>query len=718
MTIDIAPPGVLEMIWQVFLDAAPFVLLGLFLAGWLKVLIRSPGVDRYLGRPNLRSAVLAWLLGAPLPVCSCGVVPVALGLRSKGASRESLLSFLIGTPETSVGTVMITWGLLGPVMAVVRPLASLATSLLAAVLSIAARTDEPTDPAPEADGTEASPDEEDARPPVPLRGLVRNALHHGFVEMLDDISVWLVVGIAAAGLLAGLVPADWLQRIPGGELGGMLLVLLASIPIYACAVETTPIAAVLILKGLSPGAALVLLLAGPATNVTTLVLLGQHFGRRFVGIYLTAVALGSVGMGLALNAVLGATALDVTSRVSATGATAGTSTVGAVSAVLLLALLGSSLCRVDWRGELSRVGAVLARLLEIAGVLVPGPDDAGLRLRPSLRGRRPVALGLLLALAGYGATGLYQVPPGHTGYETRLGRLTATDLPPGLHVHLPWPFEAVKVLRSEEVRKTDLGFRTDLELLKRWMEIPGRRTAAGWHSFFTTMHVKPRESVYVLGDENQLEAKTAVHYRIRDPRAFFFDYAGDSDLVALTTESVLRRFMASQRIDQVLTATRGRIAQEVVRQTQALLDEYGIGVEVLDVFVVDLHPPVEAIPAFRSVASAMEDRETRIHRAHESRSASIPISRGRAAKVLAAAEAGAVQALSDGRGRAESFSARARVFSAHRPATNLRVHLEALERVLPGVPKVIVPPEVAQGGRLGVWTGTPQVAAEISEPGY
>ncbi len=140
------------MIALVFRETAPFLLLGLFLAGWLKIIIPTQGVHRYLGKPNLRSALYAALFGLPLPICSCGVVPLSMGLRDKGASREANLSFLISTPETSIDTLIITWGLLGPVIAVVRPLAALAASLFAAVLSIAERTDRPADdePAPAA----------------------------------------------------------------------------------------------------------------------------------------------------------------------------------------------------------------------------------------------------------------------------------------------------------------------------------------------------------------------------------------------------------------------------------------------------------------------------------------------------------------------------------------------------------------------------------------
>ena len=322
------------------------MLLGLFLTGWLKVLLKTEHVTRLLGRPNLASALRAVLLGIPLPVCSCSVVPLSLGLKEKGASREANLALVTSAPETSADTLVMSWGLLGPFMTVARPLISLLAALLAAVLSIGRRALDPQDDAKdkparetgtaavcdsgiaadedavgfrvfgravvaaiervygsddkksdEGEGGDAAPVRESAAATPGLFKITARAMHYGFVRMFADISLWLMIGIVLAGLVASLVPETVFQQIPGGSLGTMLFMAALSIPMYVCAVESTPIAAMLILKGVSPGAVLVFLIAGPATNLTSMLLIRQHHGKRFFWIHLIAVFAAAVGSG-------------------------------------------------------------------------------------------------------------------------------------------------------------------------------------------------------------------------------------------------------------------------------------------------------------------------------------------------------------------------------------------------------------------------------------
>lgn len=750
----------LSMIKTVYLEAAPFIVIGLFLAGWLKVLVQTPSVFRFLGGKNLKSALYAWLFGMPLPVCSCGVVPLSLGLRQKRASRESLLAFLIGTPETSVGAVTITWGLLGPLMAIVRPIASLLTALFAAVISIGLRTVEspekktalpvpPTEPetstAPE---SPTEPKEQDAdgyhvvglggfirsiqsavdrkggqtkrgRPAtgpgpeqpklpesvpqneprtVPLRVLFRDANRYAFKDMLDEISIWLTIGIISAGIVAALVPADWVQNLPGGELGAMLLVLVLSVPLYGCAVESTPVAASLVLKGLSPGAALVLLLAGPASNLTTLVLLKQHFGKRFLAIYLFAIAAASIGAGLAFNALLRFTGWQLTPKMASVESTLIWQIFTYGCAAFLLLLLLTSFVRMNWRHQCTAAYEAIASGLTLVKLATP---------TTGIKGKRIALLAGALLGAAYLSSGLYQVPLGSAGYVMQLGQLTAEPRPPGLHYHWPWPVEKVAIRRVSAIHKTDVGFRTDLALLKQWKRRPAKLSTYGWHSFFTTMHPKPEESLYLLGDENQLELKFSIHYRLKDPTAFYFNYAKNADLVSLAAESVLRTNLASQQIDDILTDKRRQIAGPLQEQTQKLLDSYGIGVEIVSIWVVDLHPPEQAVAAFRDVASAMENRETRIHRAYAARSKALPKARGEAAMILAESSATAIELTADSRARSESFAQRSQAHATYPAATQLRMWLETMERVLARTAKTVAPPEATRGGRLRIWNPSP-----------
>jgi HflK protein len=718
---------ILTMIWVVLLETAPYLMLGLLLAGLIKILLRARTARRYLGEPNLKSALWAALLGLPLPICSCGVVPLTLGLRDKGASREARLAFLTSTPETSVDTVVISWGLLGPIMAIARPVAALFASLLAAVVSIAVGNsdDSGTNEKPSQDTTNDAEEDptaigfrglwrsiraaisslsskKDEAPAdlkqdasedhVPLHRVLTSALRYSFVEMFDRISLWLVIGIVIAGAIAAMVPAGWFSQIPGGEMGAMLFMLAISIPMYVCAVESTPIAAMLILKGLSPGAALVFLLAGPATNLATISIIYKSFGRVFLAIYLMTIAFTSVAAGFALNALLAATGWTVLPSDAPMGSAGAGSVFSIFMAVALLVLLGFSFRRLDWRGKAEKIAVFSGHLLSVFG-------------RRQHNRRRRVAVLMICVLAAYLACGIYQVGPSEAGYRIQLGKLVEKDIEPGLHYRLPWPFEEVRIFGVRETRKTDLGFRTDPDLIKKWRENPEIDFDTGWHSFFTISNSKPEESLYLLGDENQLEAKFSVMFEIDDPTAFFFDYAKNRDLVRLTSESVLREHMAKERIDAILTTRRMEISDPARTEIQALLDMYGIGVRILGVYPVDLHPPQRVVSSFRAVASAMEDRETRIHQAHAAGEDALPRTRGEAAKLAAGAEAIAIEKVAQSQGRSVSFEKRLAIYADHPDITRTRMTIETMERVLPGRKKILFPKNLADSGRLRLWGG-------------
>jgi uncharacterized membrane protein YraQ (UPF0718 family) len=328
--------------------AAPFLLFGLLTAGLLHVLLPEALILRWMGRRGMKGVCLAALIGVPLPVCSCGVVPITVELRRKGASLPSSLSFLTTTPESSIDSILLTWGLMGPVMAIARPIAAFSTAVLGGAMALGWLPESSTAGSPSTSPAKASPEpttcgddcascgshdlpgEHSDRALAALRtwrrrwlqapfgrlpsgedpgpglwhGVLRPALRYGFIDLLDDLAFWLLVGILAAGAVATLVPGDLAALGLGGGLMPMILALVVGVPLYMCASASTPIAAALMLKGLGPGAALVFLLAGPATNIATLVLLAKTFSTRFVAIYLTSVVAGALLSGLALEALL------------------------------------------------------------------------------------------------------------------------------------------------------------------------------------------------------------------------------------------------------------------------------------------------------------------------------------------------------------------------------------------------------------------------------
>lgn len=313
---------VLPAAWHLLLDSSVYILFGLLIAGLLRVFMSPNSVATHLGQGRFRSVFKAALLGIPLPLCSCGVLPAAAGLRKQGANKGATAAFLISTPESGVDSIAITWALLDPVMTLARPLAAFTTAVAAGI------SENLLGP-----GKEEAVTDQDLTCPVDgcCEGLdcppEEHAQHHTLSEKIwagfkfamtdvwGDIASWFFVGLLLAGLILALVPEEMMGRFLGGGLPSMLLMLVVGIPLYICATASTPIAAALILKGVSPGAALVFLLAGPATNVTSLTVLLRILGKRATAIYLTMIALFSVLFGLAVDQVYGLLGIEARAMV-------------------------------------------------------------------------------------------------------------------------------------------------------------------------------------------------------------------------------------------------------------------------------------------------------------------------------------------------------------------------------------------------------------------
>lgn len=274
---------------------APYLLLGFLVAGLLHAFVPRRFYARCLSGNGFRPVAAAALFGIPLPLCSCGVIPTAMSIYRQGASRAATVSFLIATPQTGVDSILATGALLGVPFALLRPLAAFVTALAGGWLT--GRLLPSALAAAAGDG-----DAEPAR--RSLGGRCREALRYGFVDMIQDIGRWLVVGLLVAGAITVLLPDDLFAAFDGRPLLGMAAVLLLSAPMYLCATGSIPVAAALMLKGLSPGAALVLLMAGPATNMAAMLVIGKVLGRRTLWLYLASIAAGAVGFGLAIDYLL------------------------------------------------------------------------------------------------------------------------------------------------------------------------------------------------------------------------------------------------------------------------------------------------------------------------------------------------------------------------------------------------------------------------------
>lgn len=295
------------------LDAAPWLLLGLLAAGLIKAWIPDQLINRWMGGSGLWATLKAALIGAPLPLCSCGVMPAALGLHRSGASRSTTLSFMIATPETGVDSVAVSYALLGPFMTVVRPIAAIVSAVLTglAVGLIPARAQ------PVAEEKVAGPccgcgDSCTTEAVTKTTGTQKfiQGIAYALGDILDDIALWMVVGLLLAGFITTLIPpqalAEW-----GSGLSAMVLMLLVGIPMYICATASTPLAAAFLLAGISPGTVLVFLLAGPATNIATLGILRKEMGTPVVVVYLLGIAVSSIGLGLFTDLLARDIALDI-----------------------------------------------------------------------------------------------------------------------------------------------------------------------------------------------------------------------------------------------------------------------------------------------------------------------------------------------------------------------------------------------------------------------
>ncbi len=309
-------------IWAVYLDTAFWLLMGLIAAGFVKAYIPEQAMQRWLGGRGLPAIGRAALFGAPLPLCSCGVLPAAISLRRGGASKEATVSFLISTPETSIDSVTVTYALMGPVMAIYRPLAALLSAVVTGMLTVLVNDEQPvlathpvdsgcspktaccsSEPQPSGSCCASSTAEASSCCANEVRtesAKWLTALRFAGAELLDDISHWLFIGIVVAGVMTTIIPDGWLAQWGQGLLA-MLVMLLVGIPMYICAVASTPIAAGLILAGVSPGTVLVFLLVGPATNIASLVLVKRELGLNVTVVYLLGISLVSIAMGLLLD---------------------------------------------------------------------------------------------------------------------------------------------------------------------------------------------------------------------------------------------------------------------------------------------------------------------------------------------------------------------------------------------------------------------------------
>jgi len=342
------------------------LLLGLLLSGLIHVFISRQAILRWLRDDSLKSVTMSSAIGVPVPLCSCSVVPVVAEMRNKGASRSSCMSFLITAPETGADSILVTNAFFGPIVAIVRPVISFITAVVAGIFCIGLIRDD-RDEAEASDHDHCHDcghdnhqsliaDRDDcyvspsqlkvllvnwlkgitnrqstggssaAEVPTDNQGLdliklVKHVLRYGFIEIADDILFALLVGVVLGGVLFLAIPSDLMAHEYARYLAYPVMVLIG-VPLYICASASTPIAAALVAKGVSPGAALIFLMTGPATNTGTIAIIVSQFGSRFASIYVAAVIAVTVVLGIAIDALLLAAGLAISVNLDASHAPA------------------------------------------------------------------------------------------------------------------------------------------------------------------------------------------------------------------------------------------------------------------------------------------------------------------------------------------------------------------------------------------------------------
>jgi uncharacterized membrane protein YraQ (UPF0718 family) len=286
----------IDLLYNIFREStflwmavAPYLLLGMFIAGILHAFLGQNFIVRHLGEGGFGSILKATVFGIPLPICSCGVIPVAASLRKEGASKSATLSFLVSTPTTGVDSIFTTYSLMGPLFAIFRPLAAFVSGITIGIFSLLFD--------PEKKKTADS----HYHPPLPSPFKIKEVFRYGFVELAEDIGKWLLVGVIIGGILTAVIPENMLIGYLSYPFLHFLIMLVIAIPLYVCATGSIPIAAALIGKGFSPGAALVFLIAGPATNTLTLSFVYSKLGKRAFYLYLTSIIIVSILAGWFFN---------------------------------------------------------------------------------------------------------------------------------------------------------------------------------------------------------------------------------------------------------------------------------------------------------------------------------------------------------------------------------------------------------------------------------
>lgn len=706
---------ILQEIWIIFKEASVFLLFGYIVGVTVTLLIPARAILKYLGAGKVKSVFWASLIGVPMPLCSCGVVPTALSLRKQGANKGATVSFLISTPEMDVDTIFFSYALMDGIMATVRPIAAFFTAIAAGIATNLwgdrKQSTQTLDQSADIchDHHHNIADEEKGTPPLnsdhlPLVSVEEpveaesplsymeslratytswtQRFYRTFMQLVDDTSYWVVFGVVLSGIIAALLPPSVIEKYLSSGFLTMLLMLLIAVPIYTCATASTPIAATLILKGLNPGAALVFLLAGPATNLGTVVVLLKFLGRRVVAIYLGVIIVISLLAGYLVNWIYLSSGLDPRATFGTTASLI-PEKIKVIAAIGIISLFIYSMRRVQVPEEWIRLRDWFSSL-------------TGIHITTSR-----IKWGTLVALMTlYVYSGFVSVQPGEVGVKLRFGRMVASDLAPGLHYHLPWPLEKIEKVHQDLIRRVEVGFRTENPALDnqsqvRTLTVAGPSNPVPKPMISNVLWAAQRklesESFLLTGDENIVDINVTVQYKVKDPVQYAYRLNQPDRLVRSLALAGLREVVGQMNVDSVLTTERGNIEKEVQRILQTKLDTYGAGVDMIFVQLQAVDSPSEVHSAFRDVASAQEDKLHIINRAYTFAEESVNLAKGDAANTIQSSLAFKEEKILKAQGDANAFTLRNQAYQIFPELNQFRLYIETAEVILPRVQKTLRP---------------------------
>jgi len=282
-------------IWNLIIEISPFLLFGFFISGILSIYLTVDTIKKYLGKDSLSSVIFASVLGVPLPLCSCGVIPVSAYLKKHGATKASTSSFLISTPQTGVDSIFITYSLLGPVLAIYRPIVALLSGILGGSLTHFMDKNENKVDFDKCEDVCCDESENSSK--------LMRIFNYGFIRLPLDIVTPLILGLFVSSIIAIFIEPNYFE-LYGSGITGMIIMLLLGLPTYVCATASVPIAFILYTKGFSLGALLVFLMSGPATNITTISVCWKILGKKSTIIYLSTIIISSISAGLFLDYIV------------------------------------------------------------------------------------------------------------------------------------------------------------------------------------------------------------------------------------------------------------------------------------------------------------------------------------------------------------------------------------------------------------------------------